>query len=690
MASLLVCGVLAGIVVALLAFPGFGLSGLFIKSGSDAFGQLPTSLKIPPPAENSYLYANDGKTLITSFYADNRTPVSIKNVAKVMQQAIVSAEDTRFYIHNGVDPRGIIRSLVANQQAGEVQEGASTLTMQYVRNVLVDSAKTPEQVQAATAQTTARKLREMRYALALEKKYTKSQILGRYLNIVYFGHGAYGISAASRVYFNTTPDKLTLSQASLLAGLVKSPNAYDPESGVAGRTAALDRRSYVLSSMAKMHYITPKQAKATKKAPIGLHPGSVPNGCVSVPPQHKDWGFYCDYFVQWWDEQKAFGANTAEREYNLKTGGYKIITPFDPETQHTAEVQSTSVYSKTDPKTLPIAAVEPGSGHVIALAVNRNYSLNSNPNGWANRPNTVDQLIAGGGDIVGYQTGSTMKMFTMLAALKDGKPLNTGFDAPGQLSTDYPVYTGGCGGYYCPVNDNPPWMDGYRTMWTGYGRSVNTYFVWLEEQIGAQKAVAMAKRLGIKFRAHHDAVLATPSRAKGWGAFTLGVADVTPLDLANAYATVADEGVYCKPLPALSITDNLGHQSAAAKPQCHRVVSKDIARAATDAARCPVEDQSFYNKCDGGTAPDVGNMINRPVAGKTGSAEMNSTESFVGFTPNITIAGTACDPDDPWDAVGAGVSEAVDIAVANTMITALRNKPVMYFHKPSHHIAFGD
>jgi membrane peptidoglycan carboxypeptidase len=232
-------------------------------------------------------------------------------------------------------------------------------------------------------------------------------------------------------------------------------------------------------------------------------------------------------------------------------------------------------------------------------------------------------------------------------------------------------------------------MDGHRTMWDGYGRSVNTYFVWLEEQIGPQNAVAMAEKLGIKFRAQHDQYMAD-TEASSWGAFTLGVVDVTPLDLANAYATVANDGVYCAPLPVLSITDASGHPVAAAQPSCHRVVSQDVARAAVDAARCPVGQQSHFGMCNGGTAPDIGNMFgDRPVGGKTGSSEENATESFVGFTPTLAAAATACDPDDPTDAVGAGISEAVDDAVGNTMVTALRGTPYRYFQPPSSQIAWG-
>jgi membrane peptidoglycan carboxypeptidase len=180
------------------------------------------------------------------------------------------------------------------------------------------------------------------------------------------------------------------------------------------------------------------------------------------------------------------------------------------------------------------------------------------------------------------------------------------------------------------------------------------------------------------------------TRAGDWGAFTLGVAQTTPLDLANAYATVAADGIYCKPLPVLSITGPNGDRFHAADPACHRVVSSDVARAATDAARCPVGQQSVYGRCNGGTAPEVGAIFGgRPVAGKTGSSEHNATETFVGFTPQIAGAAIAADPDNPSDAVGGGVASSVDIAVARTLADALRGKPVLRFPAPSRAIAFG-
>jgi membrane peptidoglycan carboxypeptidase len=333
--------------------------------------------------------------------------------------------------------------------------------------------------------------------------------------------------------------------------------------------------------------------------------------------------------------------------------------------------------------------VQPGTGRVMAMAVNRHYSLDANATG-KSYPNTVNPLVAGGGGVNGYQAGSTFKLFTMLAALSSGQPLSTSFNAQSPLVTRWPASgDGSCGGYWCPVDANPGWMDGQRTMWGGFGRSVNTYFVALEQQVGPQNAVDMAKRLGITFRAPSEAALAR--YADSWGSFTLGVSDTTPLELANAYATVAAGGMYCAPLPVTSITDAAGHRVAAADPTCRRAVSADVAAAAADAARCPVGQQSAYGKCDGGTAPDVSTILNgRPFAGKTGSSESSATETFVGFTPQLAAAAMATNPDNPQDYAGAGVSAKVNTAVARTMATALDGQPYLNFPVPSSQIALGD
>ncbi|MCX4470301.1 transglycosylase domain-containing protein [Micromonospora sp. NBC_01655] len=684
--TIVIAGLLAGLALAVAALPAALVLGIGVRGLTEPWPELPASLSTPPTAQRSTLYANDGTTLITSFYTEDRVDVPLSRVAPVMRQAIVAAEDVRFYQHPGVDARGVVRAFTANQRDG-TRQGASTLTMQYVRNVLAgDPALTEEQRAKATEITVSRKLKEMRYALALERKLSKDQILAGYLNIAYFGAGAYGVAAASKRYFSKQPAALTLAEAALLAGLVRSPNTDDPINGDAD--AALLRRAYVLDRLVETGQVAPDVAAAAKAEPLLLKPSTTPNDCTAVPEEHADWGFFCDWFTSWWNEQPAFGATVDERQRTLRRGGFRIVTSFDPAVQQTASAQVRKVYDVDDRRVAPTAVVQPGTGRVLALAVNRNYSMADNPAGWTNRPNTVNQLVAGGGTIVGYQAGSTFKMFTMLAALEAGLPLDTGFDAPARIVTRFEVGGGSanCGGRWCPVNADPLGMDGYRTMWDAFGRSVNTYFAWLTERVGADRVVEMAERLGIRFRAEDDARLARYG-ARDWGPFTLGVTATTPLDLAGAYAAVAAEGRWCAPTPVLSITDSGGRPATAGGPDCRQVLDVDVARGAADAARCPVGDQSMYQRCSGGTASDLRADLGRPVAGKTGSSDGNGTETVVAFTPQLAVASIAANPDDPRDAVGAAVQARLVDVVGTVLYDALRGEPVRDFVPPGESVA---
>ncbi|MFC0503148.1 transglycosylase domain-containing protein [Micromonospora costi] len=684
--TVLIAGLLAGLVLAGAALPVALVFGIGFSALSTPYSELPNTLRTPPTAQRSNLYANDGTTLITSFYQEDRVDVPLRDVAPVMRQAIVAAEDVRYYQHSGVDLRGVARAFTVNQRDGETRQGASTLTMQYVRNVLSsDPRLSEEQRRAATEVSTARKVQEMRYALALERELSKEEILSRYLNIAYFGAGAYGIAAASKRYFSKSPADLTLPEAALLAGLVRSPHTDDPINGDAD--AARERRTYVLDRLVETAQVPPDQAARAKAEPLDLRPSQTPNDCTAVPAAHNDWGFFCDWFTRWWSAQSAFGATADERQRTLRRGGFSIVSSLDPAVQRATVEQVQRVYPTADPRTAPTAVLQPGTGRVLAMAVNRTYSVAENPDGQENRPNTVNQLVAGGGAIQGYQGGSTFKLFTMLAALESGLPLQTEYDAPGRLVTRYPV-TGpaSCGGRWCPENASAS-MGGRQSMWTAFGRSVNTYFAWLTEQVGADRVVEMAERLGIVFRADSDARLARYG-AKDWGPFTLGVSATTPLDLAGAYATVAAEGTWCAPLPVVSITDAGGRPVTAAKPDCRQVLDTDVARAAADAARCPVGDQSMYGRCDGGTADGLRTRLGRPVAGKTGSSEGYATETVVAFTPQLTVATMAANPDDPRDAVGQAVQSRLVEAVGEVLSFALRDEPVRDFVPPSERTAF--
>ncbi|NUO55861.1 MAG: PASTA domain-containing protein [Hamadaea sp.] len=708
--SLLICGVLAGVVVAAAAFPAIAMSGLAAKTGAQAFADLPSELTVKRSPQMSKIYASDGRTLLASIYDENRQDIGMDQIPKVMQQAMIAAEDHKFYEHNGVDVQGIARAFVANKNSGETQQGASTLTMQYVRLSITYAADNPNDVLNAAEDTPARKLREVKYSLAIEKKLTKDQILEGYLNIAYFGNHAFGIYAASQVYFGKEPKNLTVEEAAFLAGLVKSPSDFNPiqDDGSVDEQAAADgkgRRDWVIDQMHEIGAITADQAAQAKAKELKITGKPAPNGCTATAIASA--GFFCDFLQRWWTNEPAFGANSYERERALKTGGYKIISSLDVSTQNAAKA-NVEKYLKTGKKhALMVVAVEPGTGKVRSMAVNRNFKIDdaANPkNGLSTDPakaaknirgtypNTVNPLMSG--DQYGYQFGSTFKVFTAVAALENGYPLDYTINSPYQWVSPFITAPGpaSCGDKWCPKNASQS-MTGVHTMWQAFGRSVNTYFAQLIARVGPAKAVEAAKQMGLTFRGdpnqqNTDAYFAAHPDA--WGTFTLGVTQNTPMEMANAFATLAADGTYCQPIPVESITDANGVQLDAAKPRCQKVIDTDVARAAIDMARCPLGDRSQLGGCaNGGTAPYVHDMVGKPVAGKTGTTDNDRTAAMVATTRQLSVAGIVADPD--WtnntvsDANLGGKDahrDVVNPAVADTLHDGMKGKPSQQFGKP--------
>jgi len=706
LAPILRAGLISGVIVAAVTYPLAAVGGLGAKSGFDWYQALPSDLTVQPPAQTTYVYANDGKTLLTSFYEEHRKYTPITDMSENIQHAIVASEDARFYEHNGVDVKGIARAFVANHNSGQVTQGASTLTMQYVRATLRDGAQTPADVQSATEQTSGRKIREIRLAIALEKKMSKQEILERYLNVAYFGHRAYGIFAAAQIFFSKTPKDLTASEAATLAGLVQAPSAYDP--AASDQAAATQRRNYVLQRMADLTYLSSDEAAKAAKAPIKLKITNPPNDCISIPDKINSMGFFCDFFKSWWMSQPAFGNNPAEREAKLRRGGYRIVTSVDPKIQAAAQKNVLANVSRSNPYAHGVVLVQPRTGLVKAMGLNRWYSLDQSHNGQntdynkagtipGSYPNTVNPLNGGGFSTAGYQAGSTFKMFTLLAALQAGFKMNKSFYAPQRLVSKYFAgwgERGSCaGGHWCPTNASGA-MTGTQNMWTGFGKSVNTYFVQLEQAVGADAVVRMAESLGLTWHNDVDKMMATYPRSKTWGAFTLGVADTTPLEMATAYAAVAGDGLYCEALPVHSITNPDGTPATwtntegktvdAAAPRCKQVVRPEVARAATDAARCVTGYLASRGSCGSWntTGGSVYSMTGRPIAGKTGTTDDTRAAWFVGFTPDLAAASFMADPDNPFHAVGDWNYNVPLQAVAWTLRDALRGTPERTFTPP--------
>ncbi|WP_051393645.1 transglycosylase domain-containing protein [Glycomyces arizonensis] len=657
----------------------------------DSFESLPTELTQPTLPQTSYVYASDGETLITSFYEENRREVSLDEVDPLMIDALLAAEDSKFYEHSGVDWAGIVRAAVANQ-SGDTQ-GASTLTMQFVRNTLIYSASTIDEVIEASEDTYERKLREARYALAIEDEMSKEEILEGYLNVIYLGNQAYGINAGSYTYFNKPPTELELHEAATLASLPKFPSYADGLlDGEGDDSLIVDRRNWVLDRMASLDMVSQAEADEAKAQPLGLNPRETRSECVDVAT--ANWGFFCDYFKEWWASQELFGETERDRLSLLKRGGFRIVTSLDPDLQSAAMDAIHDEIDDDDPRALGSVAITPGTGHVRSMAVNRVYSLDQSGNGPrtdgeegpSNYPNTTIPLLSGNDEVSGFPAGSTFKMFTMLAALEQGWPLKTTLSSPKQYTSQYTVGEGAdedvkCNKQYDEYN-NPFWnwcptTEGYSAnqlldFWGMFGKSSNTAFVQLQEMIGTSKAVEMAERLGIDFgstsgveQARHDAedAEADPDDFidEHYGVFTLGMADnTTPLDMAEAYATVAAGGLHCDPLPVMKVITVDGEEWAeASAPSCEQVIDEDVALAAVSAAHCPVYDNADKTRCVGGTAREA-DGFGRPVIGKTGTANADRSYWFIGSTPNATTATFVGDPDNSAnDNLASGFHEVV-------------------------------
>lgn len=325
--SLSLCGAAGGGLVAGLVMPFVGGAGLAAKRAASAFTELPAPLREEPLPEMTRLLDRDGRQ-IAQFYYQNRQSVPLSAVAPVMRQAIVAIEDSRFYEHGGLDLKGTLRALVTNTRAGGVRQGGSSISQQLVKNIMLTQAETEQERAQALVRTFRRKLDELRYALALERKYTKDQILERYLNIAYFGAGAFGVQAAARRFFGVDAADLSLTQAATLAGAVRTPYDTDPSLGDDHRGRLRARRDLVLSRMAELGLIGRDRARNAAAAPLALHLRPEPGGCAS-----SAYPFFCVYVEREVLTNPAFGYTRADRERRLQRGGLTIWTTIDPAAQ---------------------------------------------------------------------------------------------------------------------------------------------------------------------------------------------------------------------------------------------------------------------------------------------------------------------------------------------------------------------
>ncbi|MEU3166109.1 transglycosylase domain-containing protein [Streptosporangium sp. NPDC006930] len=609
----------AGLLVAGIALPAVGGAGLGIVSATNELNLRPEDLKEPPPAEVTVVQDVKGNE-IARFYEEYRKVVKIDQVAEIMKTAIISIEDYRFYQHGAIDLEGTIRAFAKNLHAGGVSQGGSSITQQYVKQVLLNSAATDEEKDKALEASYARKLNELRYAMAVEEKYSKDEILEKYLNIAYFGAGAYGVEAAADRFFGVTAAKLTLPQAAALAGAVQDPNATDPNLGKKYRDRLLHRRNVVLDRMAELGKITPEEANKAKKAKLGYKGTKLPGGCES-----SKYPYFCIYVRQEILNNPDFGKTAKTRGQFLNRGGLTIRTTLDPSMQAAADRAIRKWVFASDNPVAAEALVQPGTGAIKAMAASRKYGGDEDKKEMSY--NVVADAAHGGG--VGFQAGSTFKTFTLLTALKQGMKVNDGFSAgAGFRASGYSAFKNCKGENIGDPNHtvtNDEGAPGWKTLQTGTWSSVNTFFMELEQRVGLCETIKTAKSLGI----HRSDGL----KLLEYSTFTLGTNEMDPVTVANAYAAIGARGKYCAPMAITRITDRNGKVTDY-KPKCRQALDPEVADAAAHVL------SGVFTK---GTMRAVGG-IGRDAAGKTGTTDSYATAWFAGFTPDLAGAVSIGDP----------------------------------------------
>ncbi|MEU7862803.1 transglycosylase domain-containing protein [Nonomuraea sp. NPDC049141] len=617
---LIAAGAAAGVLTAAIALPAVGGAGMSAKSAMTGINLKPEDLDEPPLPERTVLQDADGKQ-IAQFYYENRQSVSLDQVAPIMRTALISIEDFRFYQHGPIDVEGTARALVKNLTTGGVTQGGSSITQQYVKQVLLNSAETKEEQAAAIEATVGRKLNELRYAMAIEKKYTKDQILEKYLNIAYFGAGAHGIQAASKRFFGKPASALNLVEAATLAGAVQNPNRTDPNVSKASRELLKARRNVVLDRMAELGKITPQEAAEAKAKKLVFKDTKVSGGC-----EESKYPYFCLYVQNEILNNEDFGKTPKERLKLLQRGGLTIKTTIDKKMQKASEKAIKEYVSTKDKPVASQAMVVPGTGEIKAMAASRKFGGSKKKNEMSY--NVVADAKHGGGG--GFQQGSTAKAYTLATALEEGLKYGDGYPAPaGFTASGYGAFKD-CDGKRVgdpthEVRNSSEGGGGFKTLQTGTWGSVNTFFMRLEERVTLCKVVKLAKRIGLK--------RADGTKLREFETFTLGINEVDPVTVASTYAVFASRGQYCKPLAITEIKDRYG-KATQYKPKCSKVMEEEVADAVSGIL------SGVFTK---GTMREVGG-IGRDAAGKTGTTDGYTAAWFAGYTPNLASAVSLGDP----------------------------------------------
>jgi membrane peptidoglycan carboxypeptidase len=597
--------------------------------------------------------AADG-SLITNLYKNNRTPVTPDQIAPVMKQALVDIEDSRFYDHNGLDVQGTMRALVKNVAAGSVQEGGSTLTQQLVKQTLLQTATSPEDRQAATEQNVGRKLREARLAMAVEETFSKDEILTRYLNIVYFGQGAYGVQAAAQKYFSVNAADLTLPQAAMLAGLVQSPANDDP---ITNPENAVTRRNQVLARMHDLKHISDEELAANSAQPVVVAEGQdPPNGCIDATIG----GFFCAYVKQY-----LTGALGVTQD-QIDNGGLTIQTTLRPDMQAAGDQAVLNTLPMGASLAGMYTAVEPGTGKLLAMSVNREYGCDREE---------CESVVLN--EAASQGAGSTYKVFVAAAALAEGYPQNYTITTSDPYTSRVYKENGGTRGAPYRVGNAgkyPATLDLREAL----VRSSNTYFVALEDALGSvEKPVRMAEAMGMTFDRPNQ-TSAEQYIDGNMGSFTLGSNATSPLELATAYSTLAGNGTKCDPIPVTGILDRDGKPLTDENGQ--PIVKNDNC---TPEAIPPGVATTLNQILIGDVSSPEGTgtraaVAGHEIAGKTGTSQKNWSAAFVGYTPQYAASVMVLNPKANENVGGFGGNKPATIW-HDAMAPILEGQPAVPF-----------
>lgn len=635
----------AGILVTAAVTPALALTGITASSTINMFENLPSYLEIDALAEKSNIYAvaSDGSPVkLASFYDQNRERVGWDEVSQNLKDAAVAGEDPRFYEHGGIDLQGTVRAVAVTASGGNVQ-GGSSITQQYVKNVLVQNAvsnaKTEEEREAAIdeaiKQKPDRKLKEMRLAIGLEKQYSKDEILLGYLNIASFGGRVYGVQAAANYYFGVSAADVTIEQAASLIAMVNNPNELridQPDNEVNGAADGyfenLERRNYIIKKMFDEKKITQEQfdvAFATEIVPVITEPST---GCQTAAGS----AYFCDYVTWIIKNNETFGATTEDRLALLQRGGLDIYTTIDLDLQWASEqaiIDNVPNYADGVDIGSTAVSVQPFTGRVLAMAQNRVYSadpevLASSPAYSAVNLNTDYEY----GGSSGFQPGSTYKVFTLGEWLKEGHSLNESID--GRRRANWGTFKDSCNGGTVTSGDWNPKNDeggngGSTTALQSTINSINTGFVGMAKQLDLCGIRQTAEAFGVH-RADETPLLWSP-------ATVLGTNEIAPLSMAVAFAGVAANGMVCDPIAIDRIVNSAGEDIPVPGANCSQRVDGAVAAGMAYAMQRVVS---------GGTASSSGARTEpwAPMIGKTGTTDNNEATWMSGATTKVaTVVG---------------------------------------------------